>query len=561
MDLLWRWLLLTSFIGVIVLLGGLIFFHELGHYSVAKFFNIKVEVFSLGFGKKIFKRTWGETEYTLSIIPFGGYVKMMGDDPFKGVPAHEVERSFSTQKLYKRFLVVAAGPLANLLLAYVLFSVIFWNGQPTVSSKVGNVSNPSPAWEAGIRPKDRIVEVFGQKISTWAELEESLKSRTIGEKADVKIEREGSVLSLPVVVSKVRLRDSFGEEKEAGGIKGISAFPLASVIGVSNSKLLAAKAGLRTSDQIVKVDTRNIQTFEDLNEAVKSSWEAGKPLALTYKRKDEKGKDLAENTVTITLPKMEKQVSAFGVLEVLGMYPAEVFVRQVTPDSPADKAGLKAGDRIVKVGTEPVYNFESIVDQVQENGAKGESIVLTLERDGEGVNLTMTPVHTTLEDPITHQPYKKYLVGFAPNSFTSEAETTKIQVRDPLALVAKAFHETNELARKMLISLAKLAMGQISVKNLGGPVLIASVAGRSLDAGIIPFLQVMALISINLFLLNLFPIPILDGGHLLFFTIEALKGKPVSIRTMEIANQVGMAVILMLVGITLFNDITRIILH
>jgi regulator of sigma E protease len=119
----------------------------------------------------------------------------------------------------------------------------------------------------------------------------------------------------------------------------------------------------------------------------------------------------------------------------------------------------------------------------------------------------------------------------------------------------------NDLAKKMLISLVKLAKGNISVKNLGGPVLIASVAGKSLDAGIIPFLQMMALISINLFLLNLFPVPVLDGGHLLFFVLEAIKGKPVSIRTMEIANQIGMVLILMLVGLTLFNDITRIILH
>ncbi len=553
--------MLTSFIGVIILLGGLIFFHELGHYSVAKFFNIKVEVFSLGFGKKIFRKQWGETEYTLSIIPFGGYVKMMGDDPFKGVPAAEVERSFSTQKLYKRFLVVAAGPLANLLLAYVLFSVIFWNGQPTLSSKIGSVSVASPAWEAGIRPKDRVVEALGKKITTWNELEDTLKTQTVGEKADIKIQREGSVLNLPVMLSKVRIRDSFGEEKEVTGIKGIAQYPLASVVGISSTKSLAFQSGLRASDQITKIENRAVQTYEDLNEALQASWEDGKTISVTHKRKDDKGKDLPENTISIKLPKLGKQLTPFGAAEALGIYPSEVFVRQVTADSPASKAGLKAGDRIAKVGTTSVYNFEAIVDQVQENGSKGETIVLTLERDGQLVSLTMTPVHTTLEDPITHQPYKKYLVGFAPNTFSTEAETTKVQVREAGALISKAFTETNDLAYKMLLSLVKLATGQISVKNLGGPVLIASVAGKSLDAGLIPFLQVMALISINLFLLNLFPIPVLDGGHLLFFTIEALKGKPVSIRTMEIANQVGMAVILMLVGLTLFNDITRIILH
>jgi regulator of sigma E protease len=138
---------------------------------------------------------------------------------------------------------------------------------------------------------------------------------------------------------------------------------------------------------------------------------------------------------------------------------------------------------------------------------------------------------------------------------------TKLIYRNPEELVAKAAQETYDLAHKMVVSLGKLVVGKLSVKNLGGPVLIASVAGKSLDAGIIPFLQMMALISINLFLLNLFPVPILDGGHLLFFTIEAIQGKPVSLRTMEIANQVGMVFILMLVGLTFFNDISRIVLH
>ena len=170
-------------------------------------------------------------------------------------------------------------------------------------------------------------------------------------------------------------------------------------------------------------------------------------------------------------------------------------------------------------------------------------------------------METVQEDPLTRQSIKRYLIGFAPQTAYHEAELTKLQIREPLRLITHSFTETTVLADRMVVSLAKLVVGRISVKNLGGPVLIASVAGKSLDAGIIPFIQMMALISINLFLLNLFPIPILDGGHLFFFIIEGLKGKPVSIRTMEVANQVGMVFILMLVGLTLFNDISRIVLH
>ena len=175
--------------------------------------------------------------------------------------------------------------------------------------------------------------------------------------------------------------------------------------------------------------------------------------------------------------------------------------------------------------------------------------------------LNLKPSETSQEDPISGKKIKKYMIGLSPWAIYHEPDYTVFKIREPIALVKHAFHETNELARKMVISLVKLATGKISAKNLGGPVLIASVAGKSLDAGIIPFLQMMALISINLFLLNLFPIPVLDGGHLLFFILEAIKGKPVSIKTMEVANQIGMVFILMLVGLTLFNDVTRIILH
>ena len=153
------------------------------------------------------------------------------------------------------------------------------------------------------------------------------------------------------------------------------------------------------------------------------------------------------------------------------------------------------------------------------------------------------------------------MIGFAPQTEIEEAEISLLQVRQVGDLVNRAVWETYDMAYKMVVSIVKLATGSISVKNLGGPVLIASIAGKSLDAGVIPFLQTMALISINLFLLNLLPIPVLDGGHLLFFLIEGIKGKPVSLKTVEIATQIGMVFILLLVALTFFNDISRILFN
>ena len=556
--------MLTTIVGVVVLLGGLIFFHELGHYTVAKLFRVKVEVFSLGFGKKLFSWKLGETEYCLSIFPLGGYVKLMGDDPYKGVAPADADRAFSTQKLHKRFLIVAAGPVANLALAIVLFMFVFWFGQPTPGTRLGNVTYASPAWQAGLRAQDRIVEVDGAKAVSWSDLEEKLRARE-GQRVELLVARSGAELRIPVVVGKMRARNEYLEDVEVGGIKGMSPVPLAPMIGVSDPRSLAFQSGLRTGDLVTKIDSRSVALYDDLNEALAADWKPGKPLVVTVRRKPspESKDEGVEKSFNLTLPGTPDpaKVGYFGVAEALGIFPSDVFVLKVNPESAADKGGLKAGDRVVRIGDEPILNFETIVDRVQEQGPLEPPVRFVLERDGQAITLLLKPVPTEQEDPLTHQKVFRYLVGFAPMTALHEPDLVKIQVRQPIELVQRAVNETWSLTRRMVVSLSKLVVGRISVKNLGGPVLIASVAGRSLDAGVIPFIQMMALISINLFLLNLFPIPVLDGGHLLFFAIEAVKGRPVSIRTMEIAHQVGMVFILMLVGLTLFNDISRIVLH
>lgn len=541
-----------------MLLGGLIFFHELGHYLIAKLFGVKVEVFSLGFGKKILRRKMGETEYCFSLIPLGGYVKLMGDDPYKGVPPEEAHRAFSTQKLTKRFLIVLAGPMANLILAYFLLIIVFWFGQPMAGSRVGGVAVGTPAWEAGIRPGDRIIEVMGNKVTTWHEIEDFLKPRA-EEKIEIKVERETTLLRIPITVSRMKTKNVYGEDEMAGGIKGISPNPLGPLVGISDPKSSAYTAGLRTGDLIVKIDSTPVEVYEDINERL-ASLEKG-PITITVKRQEDGKKEWQDHSFTVVVPGTPKVSSPLGASESLGIYPSELFVKSVNPASPAEKGGLMAGDRVVKAGDLPIFNFETIVEYVQERGARGEKVALYVERGGQTIPLHLEPVQTQSEDPLTRETISKYLVGFVPNAAYHEPEIVKLQIRNPLRLLQHSFSETVLMTERMVVSIAKLVAGKISVKNLGGPVLIASVAGKSLDAGIVPFLQMMALISINLFLLNLLPIPVLDGGHLFFFALEAMKGKPVSLRTMEIANQVGMFFILLLVGLTLFNDISRIVLH
>jgi regulator of sigma E protease len=267
---------------MVVLLGGLIFFHELGHYLVAKFFNVRVEVFSLGFGKKIFSRTVGETEYCISLVPLGGYVKLMGDDPFKGVPPEDADRAFSTQKLYKRFFVVAAGPIFNLVLAYALFAVVFWFGQPAESTRLGSVVVNSSAWSSGLRAGDHILSIDGKQLITWKEMEEALKFQT-GKTVDLEIERGPEKLHFNYTVEKTRSRNPYGEEEDAGGIKGASQYPVQSVVGISNPKSPAFIAGLRTGDLITKIETRSVDSWEEMKDTLTSFWAQKKPVTITVK--------------------------------------------------------------------------------------------------------------------------------------------------------------------------------------------------------------------------------------------------------------------------------------
>lgn len=553
--------MISSLIGVTVLLGGLVFFHELGHYSIAKLFGVRVEVFSLGFGKKLFSKRIGETEYCLSLFPLGGYVKLMGDDPYKAVPASEAHRAFSTQKLYKRFAIVAAGPLSNLLLAYFLFTIVFWVGQPVGSTQLGTVVIGSPAWTAGLRAKDRVQEIGGTKVENWNDLEEQLKARE-GQTVDLVVDRANEKLRIPVAITKVKGKNEYGEDVLVGGIKGISSLPLEPMIGISNPNTPAYIAGLRTGDTITKINTRQIQLYEDISEALAEVWKDGSPVTISVTRGalDGKGKP-TEHSFSVVLPKKPAVTPPLGLAQALQLYPSELFVLKLSPDSPAEKGGLLPGDRIVKVAGQPIYNFESVGDEVQAAGAKDATIPFVVERAGSPVTLSLKPTMITQEDPLTHEEIKRFMVGYSPQAVYHEPETVTYSIRDPLKLIPHAVSYTNTLAKRMVVGLVKLASGKMSMKNLGGPVLIASVAGKSLDAGIIPFLYMMALISINLFLLNLFPVPVLDGGHLLFFTIEAIKGKPVSIKTMEIANQIGMVFILVLIALTFFNDISRLIPH
>ena len=352
---------MSMIIGIVIVLGVLIFFHELGHFLCAKAFGVGVEKFSLGFGPKLVSKTLGRTEYCISAIPLGGFLKMVGEQPDEEIDPADEALSFTHKPVGKRMLIVAAGPLFNFFLAIVIFFFVF-------------------------------------------------------------------------------------------GISGLMVL---------------------------------------------------KPV-----------------------------------------------VGEVKAESPAKTAGLQAGDRIVQIGDQPVENWSEMAAVISKSD--GRALDVMVQRNGEKIEMRIAPEKQSLEN-VFGEKQTRYVIGI-----TSAGETSTKR----LGLV-DAFKEslvrTYMITKLTIVSVVKLIQGAISVKTLGGPIMIAQMAGEQAEQGAVNLLFFIALVSINLGILNLLPIPVLDGGHLMFFSIEAATGRPVSLKTREMAQQVGILLLMMLMVFVFYNDIMRIV--
>src|SRR3989344_1879981 len=240
------------FFGIIILLGALIFFHEFGHFIISKWCGVKVEVFSLGFGPKILKKKIGETEYCLSIIPLGGYVKLYGEDPTESVTGRDAKRSFSNQHVSKRIAIAAAGPGFNILFAILVYFIIEVGGlEKVISPYLAYVKPGSPSWEAGLRSGDKIVEANGKRVVRWQEDFLTEIGKQAGNPVALTYVRKGQTLKTQVVADKEDGWNLFCEKIEVGVLKGVSIRAAAPVVGITDQDSLAAQAGLQTGDEIL----------------------------------------------------------------------------------------------------------------------------------------------------------------------------------------------------------------------------------------------------------------------------------------------------------------------
>lgn len=524
-----------ALVSFLILVGVLIFIHELGHFLVAKLMNVKVLKFSLGFGHPIISFKRGETEYQISWILFGGYVKMLGENPDEELPPDEAHRSFYNQPPIKRLLIVLAGPLMNLLFPFLIYYVVYASPSYEISNRIGMVMEGRPAEAAGIKNYDKIVEIDGKKTNYWRELLREISKRP-GKTVEMKIERDGKIIPLTVNIAAEKEVSKYGFSQIIGRI-GVSPYMPASVIYIRDENSPAYRAGLRSFDQIKKIDGEDCEVFYRLEK--KLGEKRGKEVKLEVLRGEEKQK--VEIGITAMSP------------EEMGIEQAELYVYKIEKNSPAEKGGMRVGDKLVSVnGIKLIYFAELESIFAREPDREHEFGVL---RGNEILNLKIRLEKKVKKDDFK-QEYNYFFFGASNNSYFTDGDIVK-KGFSPLSAIDDAFYEGIDVIKVTVIGLYQLLTGQISFKSVGGPILIFGIAGKAAKKGISVFLNVMALISINLGIINLLPLPVLDGGHIIMSLIEIIFRRSIPTNARVVVNLIGITIILILTALVLFNDIVR----
>lgn len=557
---------------VLAFVGVLIFVHELGHFLAAKIFDIKVVRFSLGFGPPLVRFVKGETTYQIAIIPLGGYVKMVGQDPHDEISPEDEARAFSSAPVYQRGIVALAGPAFNMLFPVICFFAYNVLEPLQQQAMVGTVEIGKPAQVAGFEPGDQVMSVQGERVWSFERMTDLVRARP-GEATTVEVDRDGERVQLQVTPATVSARDQFGKLVEFGQI-GITSLRPSSRVGVFDPAL--SPPGVRTGDRITKIAGQPITVGHEVDRAIRKS--AGQTVSVVLARPVVRhaGALLAAEVDTATIAEVSIPAGAQRMAD-LGWAPSGNFIRSVVPDGPADRAGLKIGDQIVAVGENRIRLFWSFLQAVETN--EGEPLDVTVMRGGAEQVISLKASKVTCINDFTQKPYTLWDHGLGIGWGTEKEPKCRATVARgmlthanwaadlpaevvPVHLsIGEAFllslDQTWDAIQKVGAIVYKFFTGGVSYKNLGGPLTFFQVAAFAAEQGVFVYLSWLAVLSINLAFLNLLPIPILDGGHLLFCVIEAVKRQPVSLRVREAAMMVGMVLLLALFALAMSNDLAN----
>jgi len=442
----------------VVALAVLIIIHEYGHYLVARIAGVKVLRFSVGFGRPLWLRrsSTGATEWAVCVVPLGGYVKML-DEHDGPVAPEERHRAFNRQSVWRRIAIVSAGPLANFVLAVVLYWMLFLHGVPESKPIVGAPEPGSIAAAAGLQRGDKILKINGETVVSWQDV-------------------RWRVLQLAVERQQAR--------------------------------------------------------FEVLDRSRRIEW---RTLELARFGADGfEGDPLARMGLRIYRPDVEPVID------------------KIMAGGVAERSGLRSGDRVIAIDGRPVRTWGELVASVRAH--PGERLKLELRRGEEEIGVELAP-------EVVEQNGERFgRIGASPRIDPKAMQGLVTTVSyGPAAALKLALVRTWETAAFSLRMLGKMLVGEVSWKNLSGPVTIADYAGQSAQLGLAAYVAFIALISVSLGVLNLLPIPLLDGGHLMYYVAEIIKGSPVSERVMELGQRLGLSLLLFLMVFAFYNDINRLL--
>ncbi|WP_374076301.1 RIP metalloprotease RseP [Bdellovibrio bacteriovorus] len=545
---------LSAIIPFVILLGILIFVHELGHFLVARWCGVRVEVFSLGFGKKLLKYKKGDTVYALSMIPLGGYVKMFGEQPGDHISEEDKKYSFTHKNVWQRIAVVLAGPLMNFFFAIVIFFAVALIGEDAKTPVTGDIAASSPAYAAGFRSGDKIISVNQKPITTWEDLQKSLSLKESHDlHIDVVVQREGTGEEAKIATTaKAEPNPNVLSSFEfMANVDGLTPYSAGTTIGVLGGSPLAA-LGLKTGDTITAINGQKVSYWRQL-EPTFAKMNAKEPLTLEVLGVREG--DKVEKPITVTLAPLESMKSF--TMQSLGIESSELYLSKVIENSPAQAAGLRSMDRLLTINNVKLQKWDDVISNIKSFDGKNP-VDISVLREGETVSLKITPKMTTQMLP-TGTEEKRYTIGISPIANIAAPELMVLRTTNIGDALIRGTQKTWDVSVMTVMSFVRLFQAKISPKNIGGVISIGQAASETFKIGLTQFLQMMAIISVNLFILNLMPVPVLDGGHLVFYIIEIVKGAPLSMRKMEVAQQVGLAILMSLMIFALFNDFTRLL--
>ena len=545
----------------LLLVGVLVVIHELGHFVAAKLLDVKVLRFSIGYGRPLFRVTLRETEYQICAFPIGGYVRILGvegeTEPTKPKPGmrSDVGRSFGSRPLWQRLVIVFAGPAANLVLPVIIYFVFFAGHTMLPAAVIGDVLEGGAAARAGIEPGDRVVEIDGNTMRYWEEIEDAVRSAP-GKELHLRISRNGKVFERYVTPLEETVRSRDGRVVVQGRV-GLTHSPFVPLVGVIDGQSPAARSGLRTGDLIISVDGQPVRNWSDVKRAL---GRFARRTSIVYFR----------GTEVPGVPQVQLLAAGFADLvpetqvdatlkrqTYTGLEHAEMFVAQVDPGSPADSAGLQPGDLITALDGKPVVHWLDLDQRLQAEPNKTFKISWTRATGvkTEALSAELTQVWRKQLDDYDHT-VSRLVFGAGNDVDRGRGAMVAIDGRFGYALT-KALARTGETIATMTSGFGQIIAGETPGEALGGPLMMYRVASISGNQGWDSFLLMLALISVNLGLINLLPIPMLDGGHLLVFAIEGTRRKPISAKTRERIQLVGLIIVGLITILALRNDVMR----